>query len=115
MILKDNGIILARDVKYVNNIFSRALGLMFNKAISKDFAMVFKLRKQTTVGVHMFFVFFAIDVIFLDDGKKVIGTGTLRPWLGHKQKRGVKYLIEMHQGKVEEYDINNGDILEFDE
>jgi uncharacterized membrane protein (UPF0127 family) len=115
MILKDNGIILARDVKYANNFFSRALGLMFHKDIPMDFALIFKLRKPMTVGVHMLFVFFSIDVIFLDEKKKVIGTCTLKPWLGHKQMKGVKYLIEMHQGKVEAYDIKNGDILEFDE
>ncbi len=115
MILIDNGIILAREVKYANNIFSRALGLMFYKDIPMDFAIIFKMRKPTTVGVHMLFVLFAIDVIFLDEGKKVIGTDTLKPWLGHKQMKGVKYLIEMHQGKVEAYDIKNGDILEFDE
>jgi uncharacterized membrane protein (UPF0127 family) len=115
MILKDNGIILAREVKYANNIFSRAIGLMFHKTISKDFAMVFKLRKPMTVGVHMLFVVFAIDVIFLDEGKKVIGTATLKPWMDHKQMKGVKYLIEMHQGTIETHDISIGDILEFDE
>ncbi|MBW6517076.1 MAG: DUF192 domain-containing protein [ANME-2 cluster archaeon] len=115
MILKDNGTILAREVRYANNIFSRALGLMFHKDITPDFAMVFKLRKPMTVGVHMLFVFFAIDVIFLDEGKKVIGTGTLKPWLGHKQVKGVKYLIEMHQGAIEAHDITIGDTLEFDE
>ncbi len=114
MILKDNGIILAREVKYATSIFSRALGLMFHRDITQDFAMIFSMRKTMTVGVHMLFVFFAIDVIFLDDNKKVIGTGTLKPWLGHKQMKGVKYLIEMHQGTVEAYDIRIGDILEFE-
>ncbi|MCL7414818.1 MAG: DUF192 domain-containing protein [ANME-2 cluster archaeon] len=114
MILKDNGIILAREVKYANNIFSRTLGLMFHKEIPPDFAMVFSLRKPTTVGIHMLFVRFAIDVIFLDEDKKVIGTGTLKPWLGHQQMKGVKYLIEMYQGAVETHNVKIGDTLEFD-
>lgn len=114
MILKDNGIILAREVTYANNMFSRARGLMFRKDIPVDFAMVFTMRKPMTVGVHMLFVFFPIDVIFLDERKRVIGTGMLKPWLGHTQMKGVKYLIETHQGTIETHDITIGDDLEFD-
>ena len=114
MILKHNGKTLASQVVFAKNIFSQMLGLMFRKSISKEFAMIFMLKKPMTLGVHMLFMHFPIDTIFLDEEKKIIGIETLRPWVGHKRMEGVKYLIEINKGITEQFGLKIGDMISFD-
>jgi uncharacterized membrane protein (UPF0127 family) len=114
MILKHNGKTLASQVVFAKNIFSQMSGLMFRKNISQEFAMIFMFKKPMTLGVHMLFMRFPIDAIFLDGEKKIVGIETLRPWVGHKRMKGVKYLIEMHKGIAAQFGLKIGDIIRFD-
>jgi uncharacterized membrane protein (UPF0127 family) len=56
---------------------------------------------------------FPIDIIFLDADKMILGTATLKPWIGHKRMKGVKYIIEMNQGTVERFNLIPGEQLTF--
>ncbi len=113
MVLIYNGTPIANEISYAINIFSQILGLILHKSIPEDFALIFVLKRPGKVGVHMLFMLFPIDVIFLDADKKIIGTATLRPWTGHKQMKGVKYIIEMNQGTVERFNLIAGEQLTF--
>jgi hypothetical protein len=53
------------------SIFSKARGLMFTCPI-KNFGLVFFFGKETIVSLHMFFVFYSIDVLFLDKKGKIV-------------------------------------------
>lgn len=114
MVLKHNGKPIANKLVPASNILSQALGLMFRTSLPDDHAMLFTLRKPTTIGVHMLFMRFPIDAIFLDADKKIIGTASLMPWTGHKRMKGVKYLIEMNSGTVEKYGLHTGETLSFE-
>lgn len=114
MILKHNGKTLASQVVFAKNIFSQMLGLMFRKNISQEFAMIFMLKKPNTMGVHMLFMRFPIDTIFLDEDKKIVGIETLKPWVGHKRMKRVKYLIELNKGIAKQFGLKIGDIISFD-
>ena len=50
------------------SIWSKALGLMFSKKKN----LVFVFDKEKRIGLHMMFVFFPIDVLFLDENKRII-------------------------------------------
>lgn len=113
MVLKYNGTPVANEISYTKNIFSQMLGLMLHKSIPGDFALIFVLKRPGTVGVHMLFMLFPIDVIFLDEDKKILGTATLKPWIGHKRMKRVKYIIEMNQGTVERFNLMPGEQLTF--
>jgi uncharacterized membrane protein (UPF0127 family) len=113
MVLIYNGKPIANEISYAKNIFSQMLGLMLHKSIPEDLALIFVLKRPGTVGVHMLFMLFRIDVIFLDADKKIIGTATLKPWIGHKRMKGVKYIIEMNQGTVERFNLVPGEQLTF--
>ncbi len=113
MVLIYNGTPVANEISYAKNIFSQMLGLMLRKSIPEDFALVFVLKRPGTVGVHMLFMLFPIDIIFLDEDKNIIGTATLKPWTGHKRMKGVKYIIEMNQGTVERFNLVPGEQLTF--
>ncbi len=113
MVLIYNGKPIASEISYAKNIFSQMLGLMLHKSIPEDFALIFVLRRAGTVGVHMLFMVFPIDVIFLDSDKKIIGIATLKPWTGYKRMKRVKYIIEMNPGTVERFNLIQGEQLIF--
>ena len=113
MVLIYNGTPIANEISYAKNIFSQMLGLMLHKSIPWDFALIFVLKRPGTVGVHMLFMRFPIDVIFLDSDKKIIGTATLKPWTGHKRMKGIKYIIEINQGTIERFNLVPGEQLIF--
>ncbi|WP_340819562.1 DUF192 domain-containing protein [Methanolobus sp. WCC4] len=115
MILISNGKEIATDVDFACNLLSQAKGLMFSRRISKDYALVFVMKKTQKVSLHMLFVTYPIDVIFLDEQKRVIRTDSLKPWIGSSSSREkVKYIIEMSHGKNRKMNIKEGDLFEFD-
>ncbi len=113
MVLIYNGKPIANEITYAKNIFSQMLGLMMHKSIPEDFALIFIFKKPGTFGIHMMFMRFPIDVIFLNEEKKIIGTATLKPWIGHKKMKLVKYIIEMNKGTVERFNLRPGEKLTF--
>ncbi len=114
-VLKYNGVEIAKNLEFARTKLSQILGLMFRKYIPSDYSMIFVLKKQSYVNVHMLFMRFPIDVIFLDDEKKVMGLFRLNPWIGYKAMKGIKYVIEMKAGTIERYNISIGGKMEFDE
>ncbi|ADI74995.1 protein of unknown function DUF192 [Methanohalobium evestigatum Z-7303] len=115
MILKSNGNTVASDVEFATTFFSQSKGLMFKKNVPNDYALVFVFDKPIKTSVHMLFVRFPIDVLFLDDSKRIIKATTLKPWLGtSSSEKIVKYIIEMKQHKISEHGLVEGEQLFFD-
>jgi len=81
------------DTKICKNVFDKALGLMFSKR--KDKALIFVFKRPIKISLHMFFVFYNIDLIFLNEEKKVIEIKrNLRPFTFYTSKEKAKYVIE---------------------
>jgi len=63
-------------------------------------------------SIHMFFMLFAIDVIYLDEDRRVVKlVHRLRPFL-ISAARGARSVVEIPAGTLEHVDVRNGDILE---
>jgi uncharacterized membrane protein (UPF0127 family) len=73
--------VLAADVEYAEGTLGRARGLMFQSSIPDDYALVFEFDGASERSIHMLFVRFPIDVLWLVDGE-VTRRETLRPWRG---------------------------------
>ena len=112
-VLKYNGMEMAKNIEFAGTAISRMLGLMFRRHIPDDYAMIFSLKKKTDVSVHMLFVFFPIDVIFLNEEKKISGFSRLAPWTGYKTMKNVKYVIEMKAGTIGKNKLAIGGQMEF--
>lgn len=112
-VLKYNGIEIARTVELSRTVLSQAFGLMFRKNIPSDYSMIFILEKPSSVSIHMIFVFFPIDVIFLNEEKRIEGLSNLKPWLGFKTMKNVKYIIEMKAGTIEKFNLSACGQMEF--
>jgi len=74
------------------------LGLMFKRKKNFDYGLVFYFRQSSRFlnSIHMFFVFFPIFAVFLNEKKEVVDTKILKPFYPfYAPKRKCKYLIEM--------------------
>ena len=90
-------------VRVADTSFKRFKGLMLERGKNFDYALVFLLPRETRAGasLHMLFVFFPIDVLFLDAGKKVVDKATLHPWaLNYTPKKAAKFIVELPAGKA---------------
>ncbi len=112
-ILKYEGSEIAKNIEFAGSLASKIKGQMFRKTISDDYAMIFTFKKSSSIDVHMLFVFFPLDIIFLDKDKRITGLARLRPWLGYKAMKNIKYIIEMKTGTIEKYRISIGGQMEF--
>jgi uncharacterized protein len=87
--------ILSKDEKYLRSKWSQALGLMF----SKKKKLVFIFNKEKILSIHNIFVFFSIDVLFLDSNMKVVEIKrNFKPFSFYVPKAKAKYIIELPIG-----------------
>lgn len=114
-VLKYNGVVIAKNIEFARTLLAQSLGLMFRKNIPHSYSMIFTLNKPSWVNVHMLFVFFRIDVIFLNEKKEIMGLSQLKPWVGYKGMENIKYILEMKAGTIDMFDLKIGGQMEFDE
>lgn len=98
--------ILTKNFKLCEDLLSKAKGLMF----SKPKTLIFTFDKEKRILLHMFFVFFPIDVVFLDKNRRVVEIKTnFKPFIIYKSKRKAKYVIEFPLGMINNKNIKIGD------
>ena len=106
-ILNQRAQVLVNQVALCNTPFSRLLGLMFRKRIDQDEALLFDFKgegrmasgRDTRFGsaVHMFFVFFPIACIWLNEDFEVVDRVIAKPFRPfYAPKRRARYLLECH-------------------
>ncbi|WP_188882106.1 DUF192 domain-containing protein [Halarchaeum grantii] len=91
--------VLASDVDVADSVLSRARGLMFRRSIPHGYALVFEFGGRKRRGVHMVFVPFAIDVLWLVD-EEVQRVETLAAWTGLASAEADR-LIELPAGRAD--------------
>ncbi len=79
-------------------------GLMFEDPKRFDYALIFVLPRESVVNasIHMLFVFFPIDVVYLSRERKVVDiVKNLQPFaLGYAPKKPAKFFVELPAGKA---------------
>ena len=104
---------LAKEAILCNRPSKQAIGLMLHRKIY-DQGLVFIFKKEKRISLHMFFVFFPIDVLYLDRNKKVVEIKeNFRPFSFYTPRNKAMYIIELPSGKVKETGTTNGDLLYF--
>ena len=92
--------------------FSKFLGLMFSK--KKKQALVFWFSTERIISLHMFFVFYPIDVLFLNKSKIVVDKKeSFMPFTFCKSKKKAMYAIELPNGAIKKSRTDLGDSIEF--
>jgi uncharacterized protein len=92
--------IITRKEKVCTSIFCKAFGLMF-RTKKPTSALVFAFNTERIVALHMLFVFFPIDVLFLDKGKKVVDMKKgFKPFGYYSPKAKAMYVVELPTGML---------------
>ena len=111
IINKTKKTIIAKEYKICNSTASKAIGLMFTL---KSKTLLFSWKKETMRGIHMFFVFFPIDILWLNKNKKVIALKeNLKPFSIYKVSKPSKYIIEMPQRTIKTTKTKINDMISF--
>jgi uncharacterized protein len=99
------GEVLARDAYRAGNPLSRMKGLLGRSSLRSGEAIIL----EPAGSIHMFFMRFGIDAVFLDDeGAVVKVVRDLRPWRLASAK-GARCVIEMASGSTDGLDLKPGD------
>lgn len=107
-----NNKIITKDYKICKSINSKARGLMF----SKQKNLVFEFDKEQIRSLHMFFVFFPIDILFLNERKEVVDLKEkFMPFSFYTSKVKAKYVLELKQGSVKNSEIKLKNKIEFND
>lgn len=106
-------IVIKKDsIYYCNSYISKIIGLMFS--INKNKALIFNFKKETHTSLHMFFVFFSIDVLFLNKDKKIIEIKeNFKPFSFYYPKNKFHYVIELPKNIIKETNTEMGDVISF--
>ncbi|MBI2530471.1 MAG: DUF192 domain-containing protein [Candidatus Diapherotrites archaeon] len=110
---KTKGKMIIRKAKLAKTSAQRMRGLMFSRR--PDYALILCMPRESRLGaaIHMLFVFYPIDVLFLNSKKQVVDKALgLRPFaLNYAPKRAAKYVVELPEGLGKKARI--GDLLDF--
>lgn len=112
---KSDGTIIASEVERADSFLKQAVGLMFRKQIPESYAMLFDMGYEQIMSIHMLFVFFPIDVVYLDKERRIVDVRTrLRPWIGLSwPRKPSQYVIEMPAGTADRFGLKAGEKLEW--
>lgn len=109
------GTVLAHDVETAASLWARFMGLMGRRALAPDNA----LWLTGTNGIHMFFMRFPIDAVFLgkpagDGSRPVLSVHRrLRPWIGIVPLvRGAVGVLELPVGAIDASGTRPGDTVQ---
>lgn len=108
--LERTGETLAVDVDLADSFWSRFRGLMFRGNFESGEAILFDIPEARKFSIHTFFVFFPIDLVYLDENLKVVDIEEeLAPWRFYSPEVKSRYLIELPGGIISDFEVRLGD------
>ena len=113
LINKRNEYVISKEEETADSLLKRMRGLMFRRRISKPLLFILPKPTRRQASIHMFFVFFPIDLVYLDENWRVVDIYVgVRPFtVNITPKKEAKYILEMEKGTVARSDIRLGDLI----
>lgn len=114
MIIKNltKKITISKNAKFVDKLLPQLVGLMFST--KQDKSLIFRFNKEDIISLHMFFVFYPIDVLFLDKNKVVVDKKeSFKPFTFYKSREKAMYAIELPNGAIKKTKTEIGDRIGF--
>ncbi|MFP4568020.1 MAG: DUF192 domain-containing protein [Candidatus Woesearchaeota archaeon] len=90
------------------SLLSKATGLMLHKKILNE-AHIFYFKKPIKIEITMLFVFFPIDIIFLNKNKIIEIKENLKPFRHYKAKNQANTFIELPRGHIKKHNLEIND------
>ena len=105
---RSDGRVVAGQVESATSVWSRFRGLMGRDSLPEGHGLV--LRPCSSI--HMFFMRFPIDAVFVDGDGVVVGLRrNLRPWTGFAMCAKAKACIELPAGTVDARGLTEGEAV----
>lgn len=92
------GRMVAKRVKVARTFLEKFSGLMGKKETEVDYALLFEWEEEKRMerSIHMLFMKFPIQAVFLNRNKQVVDVATLTPWMGnYTPKKKCQYVAEL--------------------
>ncbi len=104
---KTKNFTIIKNKRFAKGIFSQAIGLMF-RLKKPDFGLIFPMKKEKVIPLTMWFVFFQIDVLFLDKNKRVVEMKKgFKPFTNYYPKNKAMYVVELPAGKIKKTSVGD--------
>ena len=104
---KSTGEVVCEHCVVADGVWSRTRGLLGRSSLPPGEGLLIR----PTWSIHMFFMRFPIDAVFLDRDDVVVRTAEhLRPWRA-ASKRGAKAVLELAAGECARRGVRVGDRL----
>ena len=107
---------LANNINFARTLIQKSNGLMFSFP-KKDYALIFPFDKERIISLHMLFVFYRIDILWLNKDKEVVDLRKcaipFMPLIIPKAK--AKYVIELPCGIIKKTSTEIKDKIEWKE
>jgi hypothetical protein len=102
------GVVVADHVEVAGSVLSRFRGLMFRDHLPEGHG----LALRPCSSIHMFFMRFPLDVLFVDgDGAVVHLYHGLKPWRMSRIVRRAKAALELPEGTLRRAGVGVGDVV----
>ena len=94
-----------------SSLFSQIKGLMFAPPLKKNHSILIKFKKERNIPIHMMFVFYPIDAVWLDKDYKIVHIArNIKPFISYiNPKKQAVAVLETMSSHVNNLII--GDIL----
>jgi uncharacterized membrane protein (UPF0127 family) len=111
---RERGTVLAERARRADNAWQRFVGLMLSPELPPGDALVL----EPCASIHMFFMRYPIDVLFLSEQRprsgeyRVVGlVHAIRPWRMTRFYRGARAALEIPAGVIEQSGTRTGDTI----
>ena len=96
-----------------NSFIRRTIGLMLASP-GRDAGLLIEFPSALpSRSIHSFFMRFPLDLIFLDEERRVTEVKTLVPWRVALPEKPCRWVLEVETGRLSSGDVEPGDRLEF--
>ena len=112
LVRRSDGRVIASRVEVAQGPLQRAAGLIGRRALGEDAALVLPRCR----AIHMCFMRFSIDAVFVDAGWRVVALHpTLGPWRMTPWVRAAASVVELPCGGIARTGLALGDHLSLDQ
>ena len=112
---RTTGQILLSSARWGDSYFSRLRGLMFRSTLNAGEALIMVEARdsRTTASIHMFFVPFAIAVIWINNAGRVVDKVLARPWRPfYAPREPARYTLETHPDFLDQVVVGDEIVFE---
>lgn len=112
----ETGAVVLAKAKLAISFWAHFKGLQLARRLPEGEGILFVTPREgrSHTAIHMFFVFFAIGVVWLDQQGRVVDSALAKPWRPfYAPKAPAQYFIEATPDILDR--IRVGDLLHFDE